>query len=72
MAELIRMRNDVEDLTESLFLVLTFMCLCLKYLNVLMRHYELRALLDCFRANLCQPRNSMEESILKQYDLKGI
>ncbi|XP_018301277.1 odorant receptor 46a-like [Mycetomoellerius zeteki] len=29
MAELIRMRNDVEDLTESLFLVLTFMCLCL-------------------------------------------
>ncbi|KYN30165.1 hypothetical protein ALC57_00381 [Trachymyrmex cornetzi] len=64
-------RNDVEDLTESLFLVLTFMCLCLKYLNVLMRQCELRALLDCFRANLCQPRNSMEKSILKQYDLKG-
>ncbi|KAG5329566.1 OR46A protein, partial [Acromyrmex charruanus] len=71
MAELIRIRNDVEDLTESLFLVLTFMCLCLKYLNVLMRQCELRALLDCFRANLCQPRNSMEESILKQYDLKA-
>ncbi|XP_018392491.1 PREDICTED: odorant receptor 46a-like [Cyphomyrmex costatus] len=37
MAELIRMRNDMEDLTESLFLVLTFMCLCLKYLNVSIR-----------------------------------
>ncbi|XP_011699949.1 PREDICTED: odorant receptor 46a, isoform A-like [Wasmannia auropunctata] len=66
--ELIRMRNNMEDLTEGLFLALTYMTLCLKYLNFLVRQGELRTLLDCFRAKLCQPRDSAEVSILKQYD----
>ncbi|CAL1685813.1 unnamed protein product [Lasius platythorax] len=69
--ELVRMRNDVEALTEGLFLVLTFVTLCLKYLNFLMRRCELRALLDCFRIKICQPRDSIETSILKQYDRKA-
>lgn len=70
--ELVRIRNDMEAVTEGLFLVLTFATLCLKYLNFLMRQCELRALLDCFRAKICQPRDSAEKSILKQYDRKGI
>lgn len=70
--ELVRTRNNMEDLTEGLFLALTYMTLCLKYLNFLMRECELRTLLDCFRAKLCQPRDSAEVSILKQYDWKGI
>lgn len=65
------MRNDVEDLTESLFLVLTFVSLCLKYFNILVRQCELRALLDCFRVKLCQPKDSAEELILRRYDFKG-
>ncbi|KAL6263328.1 hypothetical protein P5V15_006125 [Pogonomyrmex californicus] len=69
--ELIRMRNNMEDLTECLFLALSFITLCLKYLNFLMRQCELRALLNCFRAKLCQARDSTEESILKQYDRKA-
>ncbi|KAF3054236.1 Odorant receptor 022 [Nylanderia fulva] len=69
--ELVRMKNNIEALTEGLFLVLTYVTLCLKYLNFLVREYELRALLDCFRNKICQPRDSIEKSILKQYDSKA-
>lgn len=62
----------MEDLTEGLFLALTYVALCMKYLNFLTRQREMRALLDRFRFELCQPRNSAEESILRQYDRKGI
>lgn len=72
MIELVRIRNDVEDVTEGLFLVLTYMSLCLKCFNILVRQCELRSLLDCFRAKLCQPKDSTEKSILRRYDLKGI
>nr|XP_012229841.1 PREDICTED: odorant receptor 4-like isoform X2 [Linepithema humile] len=66
--EVIRMRNDMENLTECLFLALTYIITCLKYLNFSMRQSELRALLNCFRVKLSQPKNSAEELILKQYD----
>ncbi|XP_039311113.1 uncharacterized protein LOC105201627 [Solenopsis invicta] len=69
--ELVRMRNNVDDLTEGLFMVLTYICLCLKYLNILMRQSELHALLNCFRIKLCQPKDSTEELILKQYHLQA-
>ncbi|GAB1860532.1 Odorant receptor [Camponotus japonicus] len=69
--ELIRIRNDVESVTESLFMVLTFVSLCLKYLNFSVRQCELRALLGCFRVKICQPRDFAEKSILKQYDRKA-
>ncbi|XP_012229842.1 odorant receptor 82a-like isoform X2 [Linepithema humile] len=62
------MRNDMENLTECLFLALTYIITCLKYLNFSMRQSELRALLNCFRVKLSQPKNSAEELILKQYD----
>lgn len=71
MIELVRIRNDVEDITEGLFLTLTYVSLCLKCFNILVRQYELRSLLDCFRTKLCQPKDSAEESILRRYDLKG-
>ncbi|XP_014480183.1 PREDICTED: uncharacterized protein LOC106747303 [Dinoponera quadriceps] len=61
----------IDELTEVLFVTLTYLSLCLKYLNFLVRQFEMRALLDCFRAKVCQPRNSAEESILKQYNRKA-
>ncbi|XP_067207860.1 uncharacterized protein [Linepithema humile] len=69
--EVIRMRNDVESLTESLFLALTYLSTCLKYQNFSMRQGELRALLNCFCVKLSQPKNSAEKLILKQYDRRA-
>jgi len=69
--ELVRIRNNMDDLTEGLFLALIYITLCLKHLNFLVRQCELRSLLDCFRAKLCQSRNFAEISILKRYDRKG-
>lgn len=66
------MRNNMQSLTESLFLALTYIITCLKYLNFLMRQNELRILLSCFRVKLSQPKNAAEELILKRYDRKGI
>ncbi|XP_070529321.1 odorant receptor 13a-like isoform X1 [Cardiocondyla obscurior] len=71
LIELVLARNDVEALTEGLFLAISYITLCFKYFNFLTREHELRALLDCFRAKLCQPRDSAEMSILKQYDRKA-
>jgi len=56
----------MNDLTEGLFLALIYITLCLKHLNFLMRQCELRSLLDCFRAKMCQPRDFAEILILKR------
>ncbi|XP_028045088.1 odorant receptor 46a [Monomorium pharaonis] len=69
--ELIRTRNDVDDLTEGLFLALTYISLCLKYLNILIRQCKLRELVNCFRVKHCQPKNSVEELILRRYHIKA-
>ncbi|XP_028045087.1 odorant receptor 13a [Monomorium pharaonis] len=69
--ELVRKRNNVEDFTEALFLTMSFVTMCFKYINFFMQQCELRVLLDCFRTDLCQPRDSMERSILKQYSRKA-
>ncbi|KAF3054237.1 Odorant receptor 030 [Nylanderia fulva] len=69
--ELIYKKNDIEVLIEGLFLVFTYVILCLKYQNFLVQQYELNALLDCFRTKICQPKDSIEKSILKQYDRKA-
>ncbi|XP_011137927.2 odorant receptor 46a-like [Harpegnathos saltator] len=68
---LVHIRNNIEELMESLFITLTFVHLCLKYTNFLARQFEVRALLDSFHAKLCQPKNSAEESILKRYSRKA-
>ncbi|XP_018053658.1 PREDICTED: odorant receptor 46a-like, partial [Atta colombica] len=69
--ELIRTHDDIEDITEGLFLALTYVALCFKYGNFLVRQNEVSILLDCFRRETCQPRNSEERMILIKYDRKA-
>ncbi|XP_012059155.1 PREDICTED: odorant receptor 46a, isoform B-like, partial [Atta cephalotes] len=69
--ELIRTHDDIEGITEGLFLALTYVALCFKYGNFLVRQNEVSMLLDCFRRETCQPRNSEERMILIKYDRKA-
>ncbi|XP_077271873.1 odorant receptor 46a-like isoform X2 [Temnothorax americanus] len=69
--ELVRTHNNIEDITEGLFLALTYVAFCFKYGNFLARQNEVSMLLDCFRSETCQPRNSEEKMILLKYDRKA-
>ncbi|KAG5343219.1 OR94B protein, partial [Acromyrmex heyeri] len=69
--ELVRTHDDIEGITEGLFLALTYVALCFKYGNFLVRQNEVSMLLDCFRRETCQPRNSEERMILIKYDRKA-
>lgn len=69
--ELIRTHDHIEDLTEGLFLALTYIALCIKYGNFLARQDEVSTLLDCFRGETCRPKNFEEKMILIKYDRKG-
>ncbi|GAB1860533.1 Odorant receptor [Camponotus japonicus] len=69
--ELIRTHDHIEDLTEGLFLALTYVALCIKYGNFLARQDEVYTLLDCFRGETCQPKNFEEKMILIKYDRKA-
>jgi len=69
--EVIRTREHVQELTEGLFLGLTFLTLCVKYANFLLRENELSDLLDCLRVKMCQPRNSTEKLIIEEHSRRG-
>jgi len=69
--EVIRTRDHVQELTEGLFLGLTFLTLCVKYANFLLRENELLDLLDCLRVKMCQPRNSTEKLIIEEHSRRG-
>ncbi|XP_020279123.1 odorant receptor 46a-like [Pseudomyrmex gracilis] len=71
VVEIIRTRDRILDLTEGLFLGLTFVTLSIKYANFLLRKNELSTLLDCLREQMCQPRNSMEKMILEEHNRKA-
>jgi len=70
--ELVRTRDHIEDLTEGLFLALTFVALCIKYGNFLARRDQVSTLLNCFRGEMCRPKDSEEKMILIRYHRKGI
>lgn len=70
--ELVRTRDRIEDLTEGLFLTLTFVALCVKYGNFLARRDRVSMLLDCFRCETCRPKTFEERMILYRYDIRGI
>ncbi|XP_012229844.2 odorant receptor 46a-like isoform X1 [Linepithema humile] len=69
--ELFRTRNRIHELTEALFLAATFVTLCVKYANFLLRKKELSVVLNCLRVKMCQPRNSMEELIMEKHGRKA-
>ncbi|KAG5329552.1 OR46A protein, partial [Acromyrmex charruanus] len=64
-------RDHVQELTEGLFLGLTFLTLCVKYANFLLRESELSDLLDSLRVKMCQPRNSIEKLIIEQHSRRA-
>jgi len=68
----IRTRDQIDELTEGLFLASTHVTLCLKYTNFLLRKKDVLELLDCLRVKVCQPKNSTEKMILKMHIRKGI
>jgi len=70
--ELIRMRDRINELTEGLFLASTYITLCLKYANFLLRKNDVSEVLDCLRVKMCQPRNSTEKIIIETHSRKGI
>ncbi|EFN85553.1 hypothetical protein EAI_09205 [Harpegnathos saltator] len=69
--ELFRTRNHMSDVTEGLFLTSTFVTLCLKYANFLLRRNELSALLEYLRMKICQPRNFKERLIIDAHSRKA-
>ena len=70
--EVIRTRDHIQELTEGLFMGLTFLTLCVKYANFLLRGNELSDLLNCLRVKRCQPRNSIEKLIIEEHSRRGI
>ncbi|XP_072754574.1 odorant receptor 46a-like [Anoplolepis gracilipes] len=71
VVELIRTRDRIDELTEGLFLASTYVTLCLKYANFLLRKNDVLELLDCLRVKLCQPRNSTEKMIIEIHSRKA-
>ncbi|XP_070521987.1 odorant receptor 82a-like [Cardiocondyla obscurior] len=71
VVEVIRTRNRVQELTEGLFLGLTFITLCVKYANFLLRKNELLDLLNCLREKMCQPRNATERLIKEEHNRRA-
>ncbi|GAB1860534.1 Odorant receptor [Camponotus japonicus] len=69
--EVIRTRDQIDELTEGLFLASTHVTLCLKYTNFLLRKKDVSELLDCLRVKVCQPKNSTEKMILKMHIRKA-
>lgn len=70
--ELIRMHDRINELTEGLFLASTYITLCLKYANFLLRKNDVSELLNYLRVKMCQPRNLTEKMIIETHSRKGI
>jgi len=71
LIEVIRTREHIQELTEGLFTGLTYLTLCVKYANFLLRENEVLDLLACLRVKMCQPRNSMEKLIIEEHIRRG-
>ncbi|XP_046813398.1 uncharacterized protein LOC124421809 isoform X2 [Vespa crabro] len=69
--EVIVSHDNLEDVTESLFMIFTYFALCFKCLNFLLRKEKLLILLNLFRENICRPRNLTEEKILDNYSRRA-
>ncbi|XP_072767174.1 odorant receptor 46a-like isoform X1 [Anoplolepis gracilipes] len=69
--EVIRTRDHIYELTEGLFLGLTFLTLSVKYANFLLRENKVFELLDCLRIKMCQPRDSTEKLIMEEHSRRA-
>lgn len=64
--ELVTMQGSLDELTEVLFLTLTFVALCLKIFNFVNRQREMCDLLDSFRSSVCRSMSPHEEEISRR------
>ncbi|KAK2584713.1 hypothetical protein KPH14_007046 [Odynerus spinipes] len=69
--ELIVSHENIEDMSENLFIVFTYIALCIKFLNFLLRKKELSILLDLLREEICRPKNLAEAMILETYNRRA-
>ncbi|KAL6429834.1 hypothetical protein ACFW04_007599 [Cataglyphis niger] len=69
--ELIRTCDRIDEFTEGLFLASTYVTLCLKYANFLLRKNDVSELLDFLRVKICQPRNFTEKMIMETHSRKA-
>lgn len=69
--EIILSHENLEDVTEILFMIFTYLTLCFKCLNFLLRKEKLLILLNLLRENICRPRNLTEAKILENYTRRG-
>ena len=67
IADLLLMEHDMNEFTETMFLALIFVALCLKITNFVSRRSELIELLKDFRNDYCKPSTTMEKKILENY-----
>ncbi|NP_001177533.1 odorant receptor 124 [Nasonia vitripennis] len=66
LIELALTYDDLQNLTECLFLTLTFLALCFKMINFMCRQESLKALLNTFRDEICQPKTLEEKDIIEK------
>ncbi|KAL2717979.1 hypothetical protein V1478_011855 [Vespula squamosa] len=69
--EVIVSHENLEDVTESLFMIFTYVALCFKCFNFLLRKEKLLILLNLLRERIYRPRNLMEAKILENYSRRG-
>ena len=69
LSELIELTtiDNIAHLTECLFLTLTFLSLCAKIANFIIKQKSMNFILNSFRHELCQPRNPDEEEIISRH-----
>ncbi|KAL7306076.1 hypothetical protein TKK_0001534 [Trichogramma kaykai] len=59
--------NSVDEFSDALFVTFTYVALCMKILNFVVRRREMTKLLQDFRSTYCQAKNEDELSIVRDY-----
>ena len=65
--EILLENDDMSDLTEALFLAMTYITMCLKILNFVFRRTEMIAILNDLRHPYCKPGSIYEREIVDKY-----
>lgn len=66
--ELWVMRDSIDDLTEILFLTVTYFVLLIKIFNILREKKKVEVITNCFHLEVCQGKSAEEQAIIKKDD----
>lgn len=64
--------KSVKELTSGLVFTVTFVTLCIKLLNFVLKVKDMKQLLNIFRQEICQPKLLEEEIIVNNYKAKNL